>query len=416
VEQKICIASEINMAGSEGKINLLQNLNMEVDQIIDQVGTSQHHVISILHAIQNKYNYLPESALRRVCDKTEISPASIYGVSTFYDQFRHTPVGEHMVHICTGTACHVKGAELVVDAFQRELSIPEGKDTDQDGKFTIQRVACLGCCTLAPVIQIDGITYGHVAPNGVDQILNNFLTNAPTGGSKQSGQISHKKSEGEVRIGLGSCCVASGSADVHQALQNTLKDTGITTSVKRVGCVGMCHRVPLLEIIKPGEETVLYDKVVPGDVKKIMRRHFRAAGFGQNIKNKFYNVIDSLIEDEAWQENSQKSIHTRDPQITVFLDRQKHIATEYAGVIDPLDLDEYKAGGGFSALEKCIKHLKSSEIISIVKNSGLRGRGGAGFHTGIKWQMAHDTKDEIKYIICNGDDGDPGAFLDRMIL
>ena len=118
------------MVESEGKISLLQNLNMEVDQIIDQVGTNQHHVISILHAIQNKYNYLPESALRRVCDKTEISPASIYGVSTFYDQFRHTPIGEHMVHICTGTACHVKGAELVVDAFQRELSIPEGKDTD----------------------------------------------------------------------------------------------------------------------------------------------------------------------------------------------------------------------------------------------------------------------------------------------
>jgi NADH-quinone oxidoreductase subunit F len=404
------------MAEFEEKNNLLQDLNMEIDRIINQTGKSQHHVIAILNAIQNKYNYLPENALRRVCNQTEISPATIYGVSTFYDQFRHTPVGEHMVHICTGTACHVKGAELVYDAFQRELSIPEGNDTDQQGEFTIQRVACLGCCTLAPVIQIDGITYGHVAPNGVDQILNNFLTNAPAGASKQSTPISSQKSEGEVRIGLGSCCVASGSAKVHQALQNSLKDTGIMTSVKRVGCVGMCHRVPLLEIIKPGEDTVLYEKVEPQNVKKIMRRHFRAAGFGQNIKNKFYNIIDSLIEDDAWQENSQQSLHTRDPQITVFLDRQKHIATEYAGVIDPLDLDEYKAGSGFMALDRCINHLKSSEIISIVIDSRLRGRGGAGFHTGIKWQMAHDTEDEIKYIICNGDEGDPGAFMDRMIL
>ena len=132
-----------------------EDLNKDVDEILVRTGTRRHNVIAILNAIQNKYNYLPEPALRRVAGSTEISLASIYGVSTFYDQFRHTPVGKHMVHICTGTACHVKGAELVFDAFQRELSIADGDDTDEQGEFTVQRVACLGCCTLAPVIQIE---------------------------------------------------------------------------------------------------------------------------------------------------------------------------------------------------------------------------------------------------------------------
>ena len=210
--------------------------------------------------------------------------------------------------------------------------------------------------------------------------------------------------------------MASGSADVHQALQESLRDTGIHTSVKRVGCVGMCHRVPLLEIIKPGEETVLYDKVAPHEVKKIMRRHFKASGLGQKIKNSLYDFADSLIDNETWQEYSRQSLYPRDPQITVFLERQQHIATEYAGVIDPLDISEYQAGGGFQALNSCIKDSNPREIISTIIASGLRGRGGAGFHTGMKWQLAHDAKDEHKYIICNGDEGDPGAFMDRMIM
>jgi NADH:ubiquinone oxidoreductase subunit E len=134
---------------------------LDIDRIVEQAGTGAEAVIPILHAIQNKYKYLPKEALERVCQTTDVTPSAISGVSSFYSQFRHTPVGDHIIQVCTGTACHVKGAEQVVDAFYRKLDIaPEG-DTDSKGQFTIQKVACLGCCTLAPVLQIDGITYGH---------------------------------------------------------------------------------------------------------------------------------------------------------------------------------------------------------------------------------------------------------------
>ena len=184
----------------------------EIDQIVLKFGTQARSVIPILQAIQEKYKYLPESTLRHVCDTTDITPASIMGVSTFYSQFRHKPVGEHVVQVCTGTACHVKGSELVYDAFFRELHIPKGEDTDPDGQFTVQKVACLGCCTLAPVVQIDHLTFGHVTPESVHKVLHDFIAREKQSASKL---ISHSESSdeiGEIRIGLGSCCVASGSA------------------------------------------------------------------------------------------------------------------------------------------------------------------------------------------------------------
>ena len=129
-----------------------------VDQAVERIGAGAEKVLELLQAIQGHFGYLPAEALERVCELTRISPASIMGVSTFYDQFRHRPAGRHIIHVCVGTACHVKGAVQVYDAFRRELKLKDGIDTDESGKYTIEKVACLGCCTLAPVVQIDGTT------------------------------------------------------------------------------------------------------------------------------------------------------------------------------------------------------------------------------------------------------------------
>ncbi len=135
---------------------------------------SQHAVIPILQAIQEKYNYLPEEALRRVCEISEITPAQIVGVASFYSQFRFKPAGQHMIKVCVGTACHVKGAVQVYDAMKRELGLDEEEDTTDSGQYTIEKVNCLGCCTLAPVVQIDQVTYGHVSTSKVASILCRF--------------------------------------------------------------------------------------------------------------------------------------------------------------------------------------------------------------------------------------------------
>ena len=146
-----------------------------VDRIVEQKGRSVEAVIPILQEIQNHYNYLPKEALERVCETTDITPSRIYGISTFYTQFRHKPVGKNIIKVCIGTACHVKGAMLVYDSFRRNLNLKDGEETDADGQFTIEKVACLGCCTIAPVVQIGSITYGHVTSETVPEVLSDFL-------------------------------------------------------------------------------------------------------------------------------------------------------------------------------------------------------------------------------------------------
>ena len=387
-----------------------------VDQIVGKIGIKAGDVIPILHAVQKKYNYLPESALRRVCEITEITPASITGVSTFYSQFRHTPIGKHIIRVCTGTACHVKGSELVYDAFCRELHIERGQDTDPDFLFTVQKIACLGCCTIAPVVQIDDVTYGHVKTDGVSNILRDFLRHKTRSAEDTPDRKVPIGKVGEIKIGLGSCCVASGSHRVQQALERSLVETGINTQVKRVGCVGMCHRTPLLEVSVPDKDPVLYDSVKPEDVRRILLTHYKPQTLGQRIKNAAFSFIENILEDPNTNGFTRHPLYVRDPNVQAFLGRQKHIATEHSGQIDPLDLEEYREKGGFKALASCLGEMPPDEVIGQIKLSGLRGRGGAGYPSGQKWEIVQQSQDNTKYIICNGDEGDPGAFMDRMIL
>jgi NADH-quinone oxidoreductase subunit F len=180
-----------------------------------------------------------------------------------------------------------------------------------------------------------------------------------------------------------------------------------------VGCVGMCHRTPLVEIRKPGAEPVLYDRVQPQDVKKIVLNHFKPPSFWKKLVIGLQKPVEDLF---AGDELIRLPHEYRDPQIEAFLGRQHHIVTEFCGEIDPLDMEEYRAKGGFDALTRCLTKLSPDELINRIKTSGLRGRGGAGFPTGRKWEIVKSNRDAGKYIVCNGDEGDPGAFMDRMIL
>ncbi len=388
-----------------------------VDEIVASRGISPDAAIPILQDIQSKFNYLPEEALTHVCDITQITPSRLSGISTFYSQFRHQPSGQHIIKVCTGTACHVKGATGVLDAISRELKLTEGHTTDTQGMFTLEKVACLGCCTLAPVVKIDEVTYGHVIPEKVGEIIRDFLTKSKiTGQQKASKDANQSEAAGEIRIGLGSCCVASGSEEVRLELEKVLRETRIHVQVKQVGCVGVCNQVPIMEIIKPGFEPAYYTRIQPEEVKEIVLSHFRPEGMVNRLRNKFFNGFEKIIDDGSPRTFRKYLSEQRDTPISEFLGPQMAIASENRGVVKPCDINEYIEGGGFTALRKCISSMSPQQIIDEVKASGLRGRGGAGFPTGKKWQMVKDQEGQQKYIICNGDEGDPGAFMDRMLL
>ena len=385
-----------------------------VDELVQRTGRGPEAAIPLLQGVQNRLGWLPRETMERICDRTEITPAQIHGVSTFYMQFRHRPVGEHVVHVCVGTACHVKGATAVHDAIHRHLNVPEGDDTDPDGVFTIQKVACLGCCTLAPVVQIGEITYGHISPGGVGPMLEDFLDRQDRRPAAP-GSREVPADAAEIRLGLGSCCIARGSGMVHEALELALARSGAAARVKRVGCVGMCHQTPLVEVAQPGQPSHLYACVQPEDAAGIVRRHFRPPSLVRRIAAGAGRALDALLTDESWTPVTRYSIETRDPSVAAFLGEQKHLATEHCGNIDPVDLDEYLRKDGFVALRRCLDELDAGQVIDEIRRAGLRGRGGAGFPAADKWDLVRAATGK-KHIVCNGDEGDPGAFMDRMLL
>jgi len=143
-----------------------------VDRIVEKEGRSKEAAIPILQAIQAHYRYLPDEALKRVCELTDVTPAQIAGTSSFYARFRRSPVGEHVIRVCHGTACHVSGARQITEELRRQLRIPDGADTDPERMFTLDEVACLGCCSLAPVLMVDDHTAGRLTPASASAALN----------------------------------------------------------------------------------------------------------------------------------------------------------------------------------------------------------------------------------------------------
>jgi NADH:ubiquinone oxidoreductase subunit F (NADH-binding)/NADH:ubiquinone oxidoreductase subunit E/NAD-dependent dihydropyrimidine dehydrogenase PreA subunit len=390
---------------------------LTIKQIIARHGTSADAVIPVLQSVQQAFGYLPREALQLVCLHTEITPAQIEGVASFYSQFRFEPAGKHIIRVCTGTACHVKGSQIVYDALARELKLEKGSVTDASRTFTLEKVACLGCCTLAPVVKVDEITYGHVKPGDVAALLADFLgKNGQAGPAPSVRRVKEQELQGEIRVGLGSCCVASGSEAVRQSLEETLAETGIHVSVRQVGCVGVCHQVPMIEVIKPGQPGVFYTKIKPEEVREALLTHFKPAGWRSRLKTRVNHLLRKTVEVDAPVAFSRYDDGQRDNPLCDFLDPQFAIATEQRGHIAPTSLDEYRLSGGFKALARCLSAGSPQEVIEAINQSGLRGRGGAGFPTGRKWQMVKDQQDPVKYVICNGDEGDPGAFMDRMLL
>ena len=400
-----------------------------VEQAVALIGRKPADLIPILQALQDHHGCLPKEALARLSELTEIHPSAISGVSTFYDMFRLKPAGKHILRVCHGTACHVAGAGRVEDALRRHLRIPAGADTDDAQQFTIEPVACLGCCTLAPVVKIGNSTIGHVsAEKCADQVRDYLDQLSEAAGAKSTEEVEHRPGNGsaQIHVGLGSCCMAKGSDQLFHALREQAGLCGGNVTIKRVGCMGMCHRTPMIEVDQPGKAAAFYSDVTPAQAGALMQRHFRPRGLLRRAGRLWTSMLDSLLleEDAPQRQVARFSMSKRDPAVRAFLENQVHIATEHFGKLDPLDLDEYVAHDGFAALRRCLATpgdnaapaLSPEQLVAAIEQSGLRGRGGAGFPTGQKWRVVSRQPGDVKYVICNGDEGDPGAFMDRMIL
>jgi NADH:ubiquinone oxidoreductase subunit E len=139
----------------------------KLEAILQEHRSNGGNIISLLQSTQEAFGYIPREAVQFFSDELGLAPSRFYGVATFYSQFRLTPVGKHRVTACCGTACHVRGAERIISGIERELRLEENEDTTRDGKITLEKVACLGFCSFAPIVLVDGAVHGKVSTDTV---------------------------------------------------------------------------------------------------------------------------------------------------------------------------------------------------------------------------------------------------------
>jgi len=199
----------------------------------------------------------------------------------------------------------------------------------------------------------------------------------------------------KVIVGLGSCGVAAGAGKVYEKIRAMQQSEGLDFELKKTSCVGMCYREPLVEVIDE-TGTYLYGEINEERAVEIIDKHV----------NQGSPVKDYIIQSDLF-ETSDKS----------FTESQVKIVLRNCGYIDPENIDDYEARQGYRAIKKIAgQRISRYDVIQTILSSGIRGRGGGGFPTGLKWKFANDNKSSEKYIICNADEGDPGAFMDRSVL
>jgi NADH-quinone oxidoreductase subunit E len=150
-----------------------QAMIQEIKDLLPRFEKHRGNLIPILQSIQEKHSYLASAALKMVASHLNISPSEVYGVATFYNQFRFHPPGRNQIKVCLGTACHVAGGDIILENFERKLGIKDG-ETTSDREYSIERVACVGCCALAPVAVVNDNVQGHMQPSKVEGIFLQF--------------------------------------------------------------------------------------------------------------------------------------------------------------------------------------------------------------------------------------------------
>jgi len=198
----------------------------------------------------------------------------------------------------------------------------------------------------------------------------------------------------KIKVGMASCGLAAGAGKVYTEIEEYLKNNKVEASAHKTACIGMCFAEPLVEFIDEKGHSITYGRVTPEKIADLIESYKSGSPIKENI---------ILADEEKAAENET-------------LKKQTRIVLRNTGKIDPESIEDYLHEKGYQAAEKALKEMTPETIIAEMKESGLRGRGGAGFPTGMKWDFAHKSKSDKKYIICNADEGDPGAFMDRSVL
>ncbi len=326
-------------------------------------------LLPALHAIQHELGYVDRNCIPLLADAFNQTVAEVHGVITYYKDFRTEAPSGPVVHVCRAEACQSRGGRAVWD---------RAKQAALNKAVELEEVFCLGHCALGPAAAIQGKLYGGVTPDGIAQLL--------AGASEPHAPRPQTESGGvgvTVFVPRDAASRAAGADEVAAALA---VQKGIR--VVRNGSWGMLWLEPMIEVQTPNGR-IAYGPVQSGDVK-------------------------SLLE-AGLLEGGDHPLRLGPTNELPWMKRQQRFTFERVGLVDPRSPEDYEQNGGVAGLRRALG-MSCADVVKEITDSGLRGRGGAAFPTGIKWRTVLEAAGEKKYIVCNADEGDSGTFADRMLM
>jgi len=268
-------------------------------------------------------------------------------------------------------------------------------------KVSVVAVDCNEGCEVGTTVEIKKPGQASINYKGVDCAKAKEIVAKDLAGccSLQASEMSMNPTRLQILICGGTGCISSGCLDVETALIASLEKHGIAddVTISKVGCFGFCEQGPIVKIYP---DNTFYVRVTGEDMEELVTEHL--------LKGKH---IERLLFKDP--ETGERYHHHRDMP---FYKSQVRVALKHCGMVDPERIDDYIGVEGYEALARALLTMKPAEVTAVIKESGLRGRGGAGFPTGVKWEFAANQVSDKKYVVCNADEGDPGAFMDRSIL
>ena len=342
----------------------------EVDALVRPFGLWPGGLMPALHALQHQYGYIDHATIPVLAEVFNQSVAEVHGVISFYKDFRTTKPRGPIVQVCRAEACQARGANGLL---AKATEMAAGIDVEVDEVF------CLGNCALGPSVAVDGRLYG-----GVDEVeLGAIINRASHTVEHADSSVASGASGGVVYVPRDAAARSAGADEVATALA---AHSGVT--VVRNGSRGMLWLEPMIEVATP-QGRVAYGPVSAADVPGLIDASLLTGGA--------HPLRLGVTEELPW------------------MARQQRVTFQRVGVVDPRSLDDFEAHSGLTGLRRALA-MQPGDVVTEVADSGLRGRGGAAFPTGIKWRTVLDAAGPTKYITCNADEGDSGTFADRMLI
>ena len=379
---------------------------MSVGEAVSHFPRERTWLLPALQAAQRAEGWLSSGTLAAVAAHLRVPASEVWGVASHYPEFRLAKPGRRIVRVCTGVACAARGGERLLERCEQGLGI-RASETTHDGAVTLEAMDCAFACAVAPVVEADHAYRGRMTDVALDALLAAPAAHhaaapltgrgGPPGTPPSAGspgarftmlrrEAERRRTGARLAVGVGTCGLAVGAGETLEALRVEVQRRGLAWTVVAAGCSGMCWAAPVVEALRDGKPPITAARVTPDAVPRLLN---------------------------ALAANMAERDFAAEPG---FMPAQRRVLTERCGLADPYDIADALRHGTYATLARVLEEGRPEAVIEEVRAAGLAGRGGAYFQTAVKWSGCRAASGSPKYLVVNGEEGEPGIFKDRHLM